>query len=153
MLLCTKKMIRNMTTRRKPSASLTKIMNNIDEDKLRRTRDRMLVANKIADALKTKGISQKRFAKMTDRSESEVSEWLSSDRNFTIDTLSDIKKYLGIDLLNTSSMRTSPVSKDASRMKVAKKRTPVVYDTSDILIASVSNGWLSATRPELSVAL
>ena len=142
-----------MTTRRKPSASLTKIMNNIDEDKLRRTRDRMLVANKIADALKTKGISQKRFAKMTDRSESEVSEWLSGDRNFTIDTLSDIKKYLGIDLLNTSSMRTSLVSKEASRMKVAKKRTPVVYDMSDILIASVSNGWLSATRPELYVAL
>lgn len=141
-----------MTTRRKPSASLTKIMNNIDEDKLRRTRDRMLVANKIADALKTKGISQKRFAKMTGRSESEVSEWLSGDRNFTIDTLSDIQKYLGIDLLNTSSMRTSPVSKDASRMKVAKKRTPMVYDTSDILIASVSNVWLSATRPELSVA-
>lgn len=142
-----------MTTRRKPSASLTRIMNNIDEDKLRRTRDRMLVANKIADALKAKGISQKKFSEMTGRSESEVSEWLSGDRNFTIDTLSDIKKYLGIDLLNTSSMRTSPVSKEASRMKVAKKRTPVVYDMSDILIASVSNGWLSATRPELSVAL
>ena len=48
-----------MTTRRKPSASLTKIMNNIDEDKLRRTRDRMLVANKIADTLKTKGSPRK----------------------------------------------------------------------------------------------
>ena len=142
-----------MTTRRKPSASLTRIMNNIDEDKLRRTRDRMLVANKIADALKAKGISQKKFSEMTGRSESEVSEWLSGDRNFTIDTLSDIKKYLGIDLLNTSSMRTSPVSKEASRMKVAKIRTPVVYDMSYILIASVSNGWLSATRPERSVAL
>ena len=142
-----------MTTRRKPSASLTRIINNIDEDKLRRTRDRMLVANKIADALKAKGISQKKFSEMTGRSESEVSEWLSGDRNFTIDTLSDIQNYLGIDLLNTSSMRTSLVSKEASRMKVAKKRTPVVYDMSDILIASVSNGWISATRPELSVAL
>lgn len=142
-----------MTTRRKPSASLTRIMNNIDEDKLRRTRDRMLVANKIADALKAKGISQKKFSELTGRSESEVSEWLSGDRNFTIDTLSDIKKYLGIDLLNTSSMRTSPVSKEASRMKVSKKRTPVGYNMSDILITSVSNGWLSATRPELSVAL
>ena len=142
-----------MTTRRKPSARLTRIMNNIDEDKLRRTRDRMLVANKISDGLKAKGISQKKFSEMTGRSESEVSEWLSGDRNFTIDTLSDIKKYLGIDLLNTSSMRTSLVSKEASRMKVAKKRTPVVYDMSDILIASVSNGWISATRPELSVAL
>lgn len=142
-----------MTTRRKPSASLTRIINNIDEDKLRRTRDRMLVANKIADALKAKGISQKKFAEMTGRSESEVSEWLSGDRNLTIDTLSDIQKYLGIDLLNTSSMRTSPVSKEVSRMKVAKRRTPVVYDMNDILIASVSNGWLCATRPELSVAL
>lgn len=142
-----------MTTRRKPSASLTRIIKTIDEDKLRRTRDRMLVANKIADALNAKGISQKKFSEMTGRSESEVSEWLSGDRNFTIDTLSDIQKYLGIDLLNTSSMRTSPVSKEASRMKVAKRRTPVVYDMSDILIASVSNGWLCATQPELSVAL
>ena len=142
-----------MTTRRKPSASLTRIINTIDEDKLRRTRDRMLVANKIADALNAKGISQKKFSEMTGRSESEVSEWLSGDRNFTIDTLSDIQKYLGIDLLNTSSMCTSPVSKEASRMKVAKRRTPVVYDMSDILIASVSNGWLCATQPELSVAL
>ena len=142
-----------MTTRRNPSASLTRIINNIDEDKLRRTRDRMLVANKIADALNAKGISQKKFSEMTGRSESEVSEWLSGDRNLTIDTLSDIQKYLGIDFLNTSSMRTSPVSKEASRMKVAKRRTPVVYDMSDILIASVSNGWLCATQPELSVAL
>ena len=142
-----------MTTRRKPSASLTRIMNNIDEDKLRRTRDRMLVAVKIADTLKAKGISQKKFAEMTGRSESEISEWLSGDRNFTIDTLSDIKKYLGLDLLNIPTMRTAPVSKDTSRIKVAKKRTPVVYDMSDILIASVSNGWLSAARPELSVAL
>lgn len=141
-----------MTTR-KPSASLIRIMNDIDEDKLRRTRDRMLVANRIADALKAKGISQKRFSEMTGRSESEVSEWLSGDRNFTIDTLSDIKKYLGIDLLNTSSMRTSPVSKDANRMKVAKKRTPVVYDKSDILTTTVSNSWLSEIQPELFVAL
>ena len=86
-----------MTTRRKPSASLTRIMNNIDEDKLRRTRDRMLVANKIADALKAKGISQKKFSEMTGRSESEVSEWLSGDRNFTIDTLSDIINSLTTD--------------------------------------------------------
>ncbi len=141
-----------MTTR-KTSASLTRIINNIDEDKLRRTRDRMLVAVKIADTLKAKGISQKKFAEMTGRSESEISEWLSGDRNFTIDTLSDIKKCLGLDLLNIPTMRTAPVSKDASRIKVAKKRTPVVYDTNDILITSVSNGWLSSTRPELSVAL
>jgi transcriptional regulator with XRE-family HTH domain len=103
--------------------------------------------------LKAKGISQKKFAEMTGRSESEISEWLSGDRNFTIDTLSDIKKYLGLDLLNIPTMRTAPVSKDASRIKVAKKRTPVLYDMSEILTSSVTSGWLSASRLELSVAL
>ncbi len=142
-----------MTTKRKPSASLTRIMNNIDEDELRRTRDRMLVAIKIADTLKAKGISQKKFAEMSGRSESEISEWLSGDRNFTIDTLSDIKKYLGLDLLNISTIRTTPVSKEASRMKIAKKKTPAIYDKSDVLISGVSNSWISASRFELSVAL
>ncbi len=141
-----------MTTRRKPSASLTRILNNIDEDKLRRTRDRMLVAVKIADTLQAKGISQKKFAQMTGRSESEISEWLSGDRNFTIDTLSDIKKYLGLDLLNIPEMRITPVYNDVSRIKVAKKRTPVLYDMSDVLISNVANGWLSASLLELSVA-
>ena len=61
-----------MTARRKPSESLTRIMNNIDEDKLRRTRDRMLVAVKIAETLKLIGISQKKFTEMTGRSESEI---------------------------------------------------------------------------------
>ena len=128
-------------------------MNNIDEDKLRRTRDRMLVAVRITDTLKAKGISQKKFAEMTDRGESEISEWLSGDRNFTIDTLSDIKKYLGLDLLNIPAIRTAPVSKEASRIKVAKKRTPVLYGMSDILGSNVTSGWLSASQLELSIAL
>lgn len=142
-----------MTARRKASAALTRIVSNIDEDKLRRIRNRMLVANKIADALDVKGISQKKFAQMTGRSESEISEWLSGDRNFTIDTLSDIKKYLGVDLLNTSSMRTSQVSQDAARMKLAKKRTPVVYARAGVIEASASNVWLSESRNKPSIAL
>lgn len=142
-----------MTTRRRPSASLTRIMKSIDEDELRRTRDRMLVASKIADTLKAKNITQKRFAEMMGKSKSEVSEWLSGDRNFTIDTLSDIKKYLGVDLLNISYMQTAQVSKDASRIKVAKKRTPVIYDMRDVKTSYVFAGWQSASHIELSVAL
>lgn len=140
------------TGRRKPSASLTRIISNIDENKLRRTRNRMLVAVKIADSLKAKGISQKKFAEMTGRSESEISEWLSGDRNFTIDTISDIKKCLGLDLLNIPTIRIFPVSKEASRMKVVKK-APATYDMSDILTSDVSNDWLPASQHELSIAL
>lgn len=138
-----------MTAKRKHSASLTRIVSTIDEDKLRRTRNRMLVANRIADVLTAKGISQKQFAEMIGRSESEISDWLSGDRNFTIDTLSDIKKYLGVDLLNTSSMRTAPVPNGASRMKVAKKRTPVVYCMGDIV--TVSNDWLAVQQEPSAV--
>lgn len=141
-----------MTTKRRASASLTRIMNSIDEDRLRRTRDRILVATRIADALKAKGISQKRFAEIIGRSESEISEWLSGDRNFTLDTLSDIKKYLGIELLNIYAIRTSPVSTEVSRMKVAKRRTPMIYDMSDLWTKNISGDWLSASRIELSVA-
>ena len=79
-----------MTTTRNPSAALTRIVSNIDEDKLRRISNRMLVANKIADALDAKGISQKEFAKMTGRSESEISECLSGDKDISIDMLSFI---------------------------------------------------------------
>lgn len=142
-----------MTTKRKPSANLTRIIGSLDQDELRRTRDRMLVAAKIADTLKAKGISQKKFAEMTGRSESEISEWLSGDRNFTIDTLSDIKQCLGIDLLNISSMRTAPVSKEPSRIKVAKRRTPVAYDMQSVLTSHISADWQSASRIKRPVAL
>ena len=57
------------------------------------------LAATIADALKAKGISQKQFAAMTGRSESEISEWLSGDRNFTIDTLITIEQALGSPIL------------------------------------------------------
>lgn len=113
----------------------------------------MLVAVRIADALDAKGISQKRFAKMTGRSESEISEWLSGNRNFTIDTLSDIKACLGLDLLNITAMRMVPVSKDVPRVKVARSRTPAVYDRSDVLTSGILTGWLPASRLELSIAL
>ena len=91
-----------MTPKRKTSANLTRTITSIDQDELRKTRDRMLVASKIADSLKAKNISQTKFAEMIGRSESEVSEWLSGDGNIMADTLSDIKKILGVDLLNIS---------------------------------------------------
>lgn len=142
-----------MTTRRKPSASLTIIMQSIDEDTLRRTKDRMLVASKIADTLKAKNITQKKFAEMTGKSESEISEWLSGNRNFTIDTLSDITKHLGIDLLNISHMHTSCVTNETSRIRIAKKRTPIPYEISEVITSLFLSDWNSISPMGTSVAL
>ena len=83
------------TIRRKPSATLTRIMSAITDEDKRRMRDRMLVAVKIADALEAKKLSQKAFAEIMGKSESEISEWLSGNRNFTIDTLLDVAVVSG----------------------------------------------------------
>ncbi|MBQ1209532.1 MAG: helix-turn-helix transcriptional regulator [Bacteroidales bacterium] len=139
-----------MKKRRTPSENLTKIMESIDEDQLRRTRDRMNVAIKIADALKARQISQKAFAKLMGRSESEISEWLSGNRNFTIDTLSDIKKQLNIDLLNTTSMQTSAVSRERAKIKITKEKASV-YCTKKTIASP--NTWIPASTYKLSIAL
>lgn len=128
-------------------------MRNIDKDELRRTRDRMLVATKIADSLNARGISQKKFAKMIGRSEPEISEWLSGNRNFTIDTLSDIKKCLGLDILNTQSMRMTPVPESISRIKMTKKRYPVSYNMQEMLVTDAPAVWLPASDIKNSLIL
>ena len=133
------------TNRRKPSATLTKIMSSITEEEKRRTRDRMLIAVKIADALEAKKLSQKAFAELMKKSESEISEWLSGNRNFTVDTLSDISDCLGIRLLPGSEMRTRRISTDATHRKVTKTRSPFPYIMS-------GNSVFSSTTSEWSIS-
>ena len=43
---------------------LGNILSEMNEESLAKTRNRMLVAVKISDALKARGLSQKQFAKM-----------------------------------------------------------------------------------------
>ena len=133
------------TNRRKPSATLTKIMSSITEEEKRRTRDRMRIAVKIADALEAKKLSQKAFAELMKKSESEISEWLSGNRNFTVDTLSDISDCLGIRLLPGSEMRTRRISTDATHRKVTKTRSPFPYIMS-------GNSVFSSTTSEWSIS-
>ena len=133
------------TNRRKPSATLTKIMSSITEEEKRRTRDRMLIAVKIADALEAKKLSQKAFAELMKKSESEISEWLSGNRNFPVDTLSDISDCLGIRLLPGSEMRTRRISTDATHRKVTKTRSPFPYIMS-------GNSVFSSTTSEWSIS-
>lgn len=135
------------TNRRRPSATLTKIISSITEEDKRRTRDRMLIAVKIADALEARNLSQKAFAKLMKKSESEISEWLSGNRNFTVDTLSDISDCLGIQLLPNSDMRIKRISTAAAHRKVAKKRTPSPYTMSECNIFSSCIGkWCTSNN-------
>lgn len=137
--------------RRKQSAVLTKIISSITEEEKRHTRDRMKIAVKIADALEMKKLSQRGFAELMGKSESEISEWLSGNRNFTIDTLSDISNKLGISLLSVSDMRVKRISTNASHIKSNKTRSPYPYTMSqNNTFSNIADGW--ATLNNLALA-
>lgn len=87
---------------RKASGVLGRMLANIDELSLAKTRNRMKVAAKIADSMRTNGLNQKQLAQKMGKTESEVSEWLSGDRNFTLDTLTEIEQTLNVSLLDTN---------------------------------------------------
>ena len=78
------------------------MVSEVNPVRLAKMRNRMLIAAKISDAMRAQHLNQKQFAKMMGRTESEISDWLSGDRNFTIDTLFDIGQALGITFLSTT---------------------------------------------------
>lgn len=81
------------------------ILSNMSEESLAKTRNRMLIASKIGIAMKSKGLTQKEFAAIMGKTESEISDWLSGDRNFTIDTLTSIEIALKVNLLDSQIMK------------------------------------------------
>lgn len=130
-----------MNGKRKPSGMLIKSLGAADDADLRRTRDRMLLACKITETLKKKGITQKRFAQMLGKRESEVSEWLSGNRNFTIDTLSDISDCLGITLISAMPYKMNDLKND-SEIKLRKMRKTDTYKAEGVFVmSSASGGW------------
>ena len=83
------------------SPLLNKLMAERDPDETARTRNRMLLAAKIDDALKAKGWKKKDLAEILGKKPSVITKWLSGTHNFTSDTLTDIGRVLNINLLNT----------------------------------------------------
>ena len=89
-------------SKKKASGTLGQMVSEVNPVRLAKMRNRMLIAAKISDAMRAQHLNQKQFAKMMGRTESEISDWLSGDRNFTIDTLFDIGQALGITFLSTT---------------------------------------------------
>ncbi len=53
------------------------------------------IAEKIDAILKEKGLTQKEFARKMNKTEAEVSRWLSGTHNFTLKTIAKITAVLG----------------------------------------------------------
>lgn len=107
-------------SKRKATGTLGKMVSEVNPDKLAKMRNRMLIAAKIADAMQAQNLNQKQFAKLMGRTESEISDWLSGDRNFTIDTLFDIGQALGITFLSTTLHYTTSDAYEFEPMMVSE---------------------------------
>ena len=107
-------------SKRKASGTLGQMVSEVNPAQLAKMRNRMLIAAKIADAMQAQHLNQKQFAKMMGRTESEISDWLSGDHNFTIDTLFDIGQALGITFLSTTLHYTTSNSYEFEPMMVSE---------------------------------
>ena len=59
------------------------------------------IANRIYDILEKKGMTQKDFARLMGKTETEVSRWLSGTHNMTLATLCKISIALGENILSS----------------------------------------------------
>ena len=57
------------------------------------------IANRIYEILEAKGMSQKDFAVLMGKTETEVSRWLSGTHNMTMSTIAKISIALGEDII------------------------------------------------------
>ena len=58
------------------------------------------ISDKIAGILEERGMSQKDFARLVGKTESEVSRWLGGTHNFTLKTIAKISSVLGCNIIS-----------------------------------------------------
>lgn len=63
------------------------------------------IANRIYDILEERGLTQKEFARMLGKTETEVSRWLSGTHNLTLATIAKITAVLGEDIITVRNCR------------------------------------------------
>lgn len=61
------------------------------------------IANRIYDILEAKKMSQKEFARLMGKTETEVSRWLSGTHNLTMATICKISTALGEDVIRVAN--------------------------------------------------
>ena len=67
------------------------------------------ISNRIYDVLDRKGMSQKDFAKLLGKTETEVSRWLSGTHNLTLATISKISVALGEMIIGVPNNSYKPI--------------------------------------------
>lgn len=91
-----------MKQRRNYSSSMVEdIVSETNKETKRKIRNKMLIAAKIADAMRIRGWNNNRLMEeMGKNTPSVISKWLSGTHNFTVDTLSELEEILKIRFMD-----------------------------------------------------
>ena len=79
---------------------LENMIHEISPAEQKSTDRKMMLAARIYNTMKAKGIKNGQLAAILRRKPSEITKWLSGTHNFTIETLWEIGDVLGIKLIN-----------------------------------------------------
>ena len=88
------------------SPLINELSNAIAPQEQEQTDYKMMLAAKIYQAMKSLGMTQTQFAESLNKPISLISRWMSGTHNFTVDTLVDIQRILGIALLNVETTKS-----------------------------------------------
>jgi transcriptional regulator with XRE-family HTH domain len=76
-----------------------RILNRASNETKRQVDKNLAIANRISEILISKDISQREFAKKLNKSESEISKWLTCFHNFEVKTIYKIENILGEEVI------------------------------------------------------
>lgn len=97
--------------------ALNRLFSEITPEEQAKTDAKMLLAVKIADAMKAKNWNKKQLmTKMGKTNQSEITRWLSGTQNFTVETLVDLERVLDIKLLQLNEYK--PTLKTIEHYKI-----------------------------------
>ena len=84
------------------STIINDMISNRNPIEYKNTKRSMLLADKIANAIESKGWTRKQFAVSINKNPSEVTKWLSGTHNFTLATLYMLESHLDLTLFEIS---------------------------------------------------
>jgi transcriptional regulator with XRE-family HTH domain len=87
-----------MKAREYNSPLLQELLDEVTPLEMEQTNVKMQLAANIEDLIRSKGWSKTRFASELNKTQPEISKWLSGAHNFTVDTLVQISQVLGVEI-------------------------------------------------------
>jgi transcriptional regulator with XRE-family HTH domain len=87
-----------MKAREYNSPLLQELLDEVTPLEMEQTNVKMQLAANIEDLIRSKGWSKTRFASELNKTQPEISKWLSGAHNFTVDTLVQISQVLSVEI-------------------------------------------------------